>query len=162
MEVGGDEDVPFMYDYQLKGFFKDSIKAMRKVRGSKSAGLKAYKQAVDGLLFVFPRRMPFMTDDGPAHVSGTCERPLRASTPMGERVALASSETVPAGSFIDARLMLLDSSLWPVVDECLQYGCLRGLGQWRNSGKGRFVWKVTDEKAPDGYSKRREYNEQTA
>lgn len=29
--------------------------------------------------------------------------------------------------------------------ECLDYGKLRGLGQWRNSGKGRFVWDLLDE-----------------
>lgn len=28
-----------------------------------------------------------------------------------------------------------------MVRECLDYGVLRGLGQWRNSGKGRFEWE---------------------
>ena len=28
-----------------------------------------------------------------------------------------------------------------LVREWLDYGKLRGLGQWRNSGKGRFEWK---------------------
>lgn len=158
MEVDGDDDVPFIYDYQIKGFFKDSIKALRKVKGSKASAIKAYKQAVDGLIFPFPRKIPFMLEEGPAHVESTCERPLRASTPQGERVALASSETVPAGSHIDVRLMLLDESLWPCVAECLSYGYLRGLGQWRNSGKGRFVWRITDEKAPSGYAKHKDWN----
>lgn len=27
------------------------------------------------------------------------------------------------------------------VREWLDYGMLRGLGQWRNSGKGRFTWE---------------------
>lgn len=161
MEVDGDEDVPFFWDYQMKGFFKDSIKALRKAKGTECSKIKAYRQAVDGLMFIFPRQIPIMADDGPAHVSGTCERPLRANTPMGERVALSSSETVPAGSHIDMRVMLMDDSLWPAVSECLQYGCLRGLGQWRNSGKGRFVWKIIDEKAPTGYAKHLKYNDPT-
>jgi hypothetical protein len=33
----------------------------------------------------------------------------------------------------------------PYVEEWLDYGCLRGLGQWRNSGKGRFFWERIDE-----------------
>lgn len=27
------------------------------------------------------------------------------------------------------------------VREWLDYGALRGFGQWRNSGKGRFTWE---------------------
>jgi hypothetical protein len=38
--------------------------------------------------------------------------------------------------------MLLDESKETVVREWLDYGKLRGLGQWRNSGKGRFSWEV--------------------
>lgn len=142
MTVGDDTDVPFLYDYQLKGFFKDAAKMMKKVRGSESAKVRAYKQAIDGLLFIDQRRIPWMTeDDTPAHVGPTCERPLRASTPMGERVALASSETVPAGSHLEFGIILMDKTLLPMVKECLSYGQLRGLCQWRNSGKGTFTWK---------------------
>lgn len=33
---------------------------------------------------------------------------------------------------------------WPRI-EWLDYGELRGIGQWRNSGKGRFKWHdITD------------------
>ena len=40
----------------------------------------------------------------------------------------------------------LDESLEDVVRECLDYGQLRGLAQWRNSGKGRFAWEeITEE-----------------
>lgn len=28
-----------------------------------------------------------------------------------------------------------------LVRVCLSYGVLRGIGQWRNSGKGRFLWE---------------------
>jgi hypothetical protein len=74
---------------------------------------------------------------------GDCQRPLRASGPQGERVALAHSETVPPGSSIDFEIELLDESKWPVVKEWLDYGKLRGIGQWRNSGKGRFTYKAS-------------------
>lgn len=143
MTVGDDDDVPFVWDYQLKGFFKDAAKMMKKVSGSECAKVRAYKQAIDGLIFVDRRKIPWMAEDGtPAHVGPTCKRPLRASTPMGERVALASSETVPAGSCLEFGIILLDKSLLPMVKECLTYGRLRGLCQWRNSGKGTFTYEI--------------------
>lgn len=142
MTIGEDEDVPFIFDYQLKGFFKDAAKMMKKVRGSECAKVRAYRQAIDGLLFIDQRKVPWLTaDHKPAHVGPTCERPLRASTPMGERIALSSSETVPAGSILEFGIILLDKSLLPMVKECLAYGQLRGLLQWRNSGKGTFTWQ---------------------
>ena len=145
MAVGDDADVPFVYDYQLKGFFKDAAKMLKKVSGSECSKVRAYKQAIDGLIFIDQRKIPWMAEDGtPAHVGPTCERPLRASTPMGERIAISSSETVPAGSHLDFGIILLDKTLLPMVKECLTYGRLRGLCQWRNSGKGTFTWEATD------------------
>ena len=151
MTVGDDEDIPFVWDYQIKGFFKDAAKMMKKVSGSECAKVRAYKQAIDGLIFVDRRKIPWMNEDGtPAHVGPTCERPLRASTPMGERVALASSETVPAGSQLEFGIILLDKSLLPMVKECLTYGRLRGLCQWRNSGKGTFTYEITEQEKEYG------------
>ena len=76
---------------------------------------------------------------------GDCQRPLRASGPSGERVALAHSETVPAGSYIEFTIEMWTDDLEKVVRECLDYGARRGLGQWRNSGKGTFYWEELDE-----------------
>ena len=76
-----------------------------------------------------------------------CERPLRASTPQGERVSIAKSESVPAGSTVEFEVTCLDPSLEGMVRECLDYGQLRGLGQWRNSGKGRYVWEEIKDEA---------------
>lgn len=70
-----------------------------------------------------------------------CERPLRASTPQGERVSIAKSESVPAGSTAEFEIECLDPGLEAMVRECLNYGTKRGLGQWRNSGKGRYEWE---------------------
>lgn len=151
MTVGDDEDVPFVYDYQIKGFFKDAAKMMKKVSGSECAKVRAYKQAIDGLIFVDRRKIPWMSADGtPVHVGPSCERPLRASTPMGERVAIASSETVPAGSQLEFGIVLLDRTLTPMVKECLTYGRLRGLCQWRNSGKGTFTWEAIEPETKYG------------
>lgn len=134
-----DEDgCPCIYDYQIKGFFKDSISALRRCPGSASGKLKAYKKIVDGCLFPSPRMVKLQMPEG-AEV-GRCVRPLRASTPQGERVALAESETVPAGTVLEFDLLMMEPSLVAVVKECLEYGQYRGLGQWRNSGKGRFEY----------------------
>lgn len=34
----------------------------------------------------------------------------------------------------------MDEKDLKLVREWLDYGYYRGLGQWRNSGKGRFLW----------------------
>lgn len=131
---------PILYDYQIKGFFKDSCAVLRKVSGSASSKIKAYKKEIDGLIFVGPRQIPIRFDGA----IGTCQRPLRASTPMGERVALACSEAIPAGATIEFKVVCLCDDLMKAVREWLEYGKLRGLGQWRNSGKGRFHWEILD------------------
>jgi hypothetical protein len=132
------EDVPMFWDYQIKGFFKDAAGMLRKVSGTKSSKIKAYKKFIDGLLFISPRKIP-VSLSGPM---GECQRPLRAQTPLGERIAIAHSETIPAGSSIIITINVLDDSLVPAIMEWLAYGALRGIGQWRNSGKGRFTYEV--------------------
>lgn len=128
---------PILWDYQIKGFFKDSCSALRKVTGTVSSKIKAYKKEIDGLIFVFPREIKLNLNGE----IGICERPLRAQTAQGERVALASSETVPAGSSAKITIRCLSDAHEKAVREWLDYGQLKGLGQWRNSGKGRFSWE---------------------
>ena len=67
---------PIFWDYQIKGFFKDSAGVLRKVTGSKCSKVKAYKKEIDGLLFVYPRKIKMHLPEG-GHVS-SCEQPLRA------------------------------------------------------------------------------------
>lgn len=129
---------PILFDYQIKGFFKDSTAALRKVPGSKASKVKAYKKEIDGLLFVSPRRIPL---DMPAPMT-TCSRPLRAQTAQGERIALSTSEAAPAGTTMELTISALTKDMLELAKECLDYGELRGIGQWRNSGKGRFTYKV--------------------
>lgn len=133
--------IPFLWDYQIKGFFKDSCGMMRKVSGSVSSKMKAYKKEIDGLIFIKERKIPFQFDGE----MGICQRPLRAQTAQGERIALSSSETIPAGAAIEFEIECLVDSDMNAVVEWLDYGKLRGIGQWRNSGKGKFEWKSIDE-----------------
>ena len=136
------KDEPFIYDYQFRGFFKEACKFLKKVDGTKSSKLKAYKQEVDGLIFVMNRQNVI---DLHGMKIGICERPLRASTPQGDRVALSRSESIPAGSTVDFRIRCLVDDDMEIVKEWLDYGALHGTGQWRNSGAGRFTWEKLEE-----------------
>ena len=137
---------PFLWDYQLKGFFKDACLAMMDsdetclstVEGQKRLGLTKYmnKRTIDNQLFIAPRQCVLQLPAG--GVIGQCQRPLRAMTMRGERIALAHSETVPIGTKLSATITLLNARLENFVREALAFGRLKGLGQWRNSGKGRF------------------------
>lgn len=142
---------PVLYDYQVKGFFKDACGMLRRIGGKDektgkkkaanlSGKLTAYKSVIDGLIFVQPRMIPIQ-------VNGEirdCQRPLRAQTMQGERVSLANSEEIPEGSTAEFEVLCLEKDHEAVVQEWLDYGILRGIGQWRNSGKGRFTYEIVD------------------
>ena len=133
-----EDGTPFLWDYQIRGMFKDSCGMLRRVTGTESSKMKNYKKAIDGTIFVNPRRIPIKMNGE----FGNCQRPLRAQTPQGERVALANSETIPVGSSVEFTVVLLNDSDDKYVKEWLEYGKLRGLGQWRNSGAGRFTYEI--------------------
>jgi hypothetical protein len=137
---------PFTWDYQWKGFFKESCSMLRKVPGTKSKDIISYKKVIDGLVFVQPRKVMLELPDG--EELGNCQRPLRASTPKGDRVALSNSETAPAGTKQEFDVLVLKDDLAPAVIEWLEYGALHGFGQWRNSGKGRFEFSADTVDAP--------------
>lgn len=149
---------PCFYDYQIRGFFKDSCGLLSYVRGVDETGKKtkkksgtlsgkttAYKKVIDGNIFVSPRKIPIYFD-GPMTL---CQRPLRASTPMGERIALACSEQIPEGAKIAFDVTCYNDDDVALLAEWMTYGRDHGMGQWRNSGKGRFLvdeFIVTDVK----------------
>jgi hypothetical protein len=63
---------------------------------------------------------------------------------QGERVSLASSEEIPAGAVIEFDITMLEDSLYDAIVEWLDYGRYSGIGQWRNSGRGRFIWELVE------------------
>lgn len=142
-----DEDgYPFLYDYHIKGFFKSACQMLRQTKGTKSSELKSFKKVIDGMIFVFPRRIMFekVTE------IRECQRPLRAQTPMGERVALAISDEINDGAEMEFTVEVFNDIHAKMVCEWLSYGVYSGLCQWRNSGKGRFEvvsLEVTDKEA---------------
>ena len=146
---------PFLYDYQIRGFFKNSAKAMYQVGGDLK--LTAYKTKIDNLIFVEQRRVPIILPEGTT--LGECQRPLRASTAQGERIALANSDEAPAGSMIEFTIKILDSSLLDHVKAWLDYGKMNGMNQWHNSGKGRFIWKEVDKFIPESQVKEKSFED---
>lgn len=135
-----DDGTPFLYDYVIRGFFKSAAGMLRRVSGTKSSKITAYKKIIDGLVFVDQRKIPF-TLSGDMSV---LQRPLRASTPQGERVALAYSDTIPEASTIEFGLTILDDKTitQEVLEEWFTYGRYMGIGQWRSGGWGRFVYEI--------------------
>lgn len=149
---------PCFYDYQIRGFFKDSCGLLSYVRGVDETGKKtkkkagtlsgkttAYKKVIDGNIFVSPRKIPIYFDG----TMTLCQRPLRAATPMGERIALACSEQIPEGAKIAFDVTCYNDDDVALLAEWMTYGRDHGMGQWRNSGKGRFLvdeFIVTDVK----------------
>lgn len=144
MRRQGDEALCIM-DYSLVGFFKGACKALAAENGIKQSDSK-----VGTYVFVEPRVIPIMRDCTPImETDGVLERPLRAQTMQGPRVTLAASEQVKAPWEIEIIVKLLANEgtgkskpvTWEALEGALDYGALKGLGQWRNGGWGRFEWE---------------------
>ena len=113
---------------------------LSRVAGTKSKGLTAFRKCIDGLLFVKPRKIEL-------HLSGpltVLERPLRAQTAQGERIALSRSDAAPVGSWIAFDLYILGVITLPILTEWFDYGALRGLGCWRNASWGSFTYTLSE------------------
>lgn len=163
--IAKDKNRPGIWPYQIRGFFKSGQQAMndmvtdKEERKKKNSGyLATYKRRIDTHVFVKAvtarwtdyklsgsdkQLIEIHIPDGGKIES--CERPLRAQTMQGERVALAKSESVPEGSWIEFDVKLLDPRLEDHLIEWLEFGAYNGIGQWRNSGKGTFVYWMYDE-----------------
>lgn len=132
-----EDGTPFLWDYQVRGFFKSACDALNMINpGTK---LPAYKKKIDKLVFVRERKIPYILPEGGE--MGKLQRPLRGMTAQGERIALASSETVPAESKVTFTIDILQDDLEKRVYDWLDYGRYNGLGQWRNGSYGRFTWR---------------------
>lgn len=150
-----ESDLPFIYDYQVKGFLKDAAKALKKipeVMKHYKDFFRQYKSNIDTLVFVEPRRIPLEIPQGCEITIN--ERPLRAGVRTAEGykeiVALARSEQAPSGTKARFLIGSMNPEFLEPVKLILEYGELRGIGQWRNSGIGRFTHEITKEvgKAP--------------
>jgi len=143
--------IPFIWDYQVKGFFKGAAGALRKTgEDYLTCKVTSHIKLIDLLIFPMPRKLFITIPEGKA--MGICTRPLRGQTAQGERVSLASSETVPEGSYFDVSIHCLAERygkekilVADLIKEWLDYGQFGGFLQWRNSGKGRFTYAKMDD-----------------
>jgi hypothetical protein len=155
---------PFFWDYQIRGFMKDQCGMLSRSEGTLSSSLVAFRKIIDGLVFVRPRKIPLILPEG--GTMGSCHRVIRINSATGERTAITSSETVPAGTELEFEIHYMPlkdkapkapkkdkkgaekeakapaaskADLAAVIREWFEHGEYRGLGQWRNSGKGAFT-----------------------
>ena len=151
-----------MWDYQLRGMFKETMKVMIELGETVNPSLNVWNihGAVDNFLFVNPRRIYLRNADGSniTKAHDFLQRSIRVKTAQGDRVAIARSEKVDPGSWLEfeVRLMVSDkknkkaekvSKIEPEdLKNCLLYGSQRGFGQWRSGGYGRYNWTTLSEK----------------
>jgi len=142
-----------VWDYTWRGFFKECVSQMIELGEVKKLNPWNYKKACDGALYVNPRRVYLFDKNGKLidKPHGTLQRPLRATTLRGDRVALARSEFVEEGSYCEFEVVLFESqsnkdyAAWreltpELIKQCLDMGNYKGSGQWRSGGYGRFTW----------------------
>jgi hypothetical protein len=127
---------PILFDYQVKGFIKEAGRTFNGLDG-----VKALRSKIDSMLFVTPRRINLVIPEGGGITYN--ERPLRAETAQGPRVALARSEELPEGTKFSCTLEVYRGQLtFEIIHGLLTYGAYKGLGQWRNGGYGRFEFTL--------------------
>ncbi len=141
------DGTPIFWAYQIEGFFKGTCGFLRSVPDTKSSKVKAYKKTIDGRIFVSGEKGEGNPTGRKIRINnafpmGLLQRPLRASTAQGERISLACSEEIPAGAWCEFNITMLNDSDEDLVKEWLDFGELNGIGQWRNAGKGRFIWAM--------------------
>lgn len=135
----------YLLTYQVEGFMKAAAEALKR------AGLTrvtAFKKTLNQLVFVsgtnsvkpIERKIEIHR---PAKTAvKTNQRSLKASTPKGDRTALASSEEIAKGATFEMWVFVLDKQVTDFILSLIEYGEFSGIGQWRNAGYGRFRTEV--------------------
>jgi len=145
-----EKGIPILYNYMIKGALKESAKWQNGLNG-----MKALRSKVESTIYVFPRQLPIKTKyekgkDGRV-ILGCLERPLRAETMQGSRVALARSEMIPEGAVIECELKVVKIPRADInkkmLKDLLDFASLKGIGQWRNSGLyGAFNYELKEKR----------------
>ena len=129
-----DDEGIFLFDYQIKGFFKDTGNVMKDI-----IGIKALKSKLENFLYILPRKIRLQE-----LMPEPLERPIRAMTRQGPIVSLIRSDQVPAGTEINFQIELLRHKEvnQKTLQDILARGRRKGLGQFRNGGYGRFKYEL--------------------
>ena len=134
-----------LMSHQIKGFFKEALTALKAQCQVANIGKK-----VDTLISVGPKYIPIKRGGLPLYEEDEMlERPLRAETMRGPRVALQSSEMINPEWSIEFELTLFPSDgtakskalTWDAIETALEYGAFHGLGQWRGADYGHFTFE---------------------
>lgn len=144
----GKKDALLILDYTILGYLKGAIDILKEQNHVKAAAGK-----VDKYIFAAPRKL-YITKGGKPifEEDSVLERPLRAKTAQGDRVALTASELIEDPWEIEVELTLLPNPAakteggskaitWAVIEQALALGRMKGIGQWRNGGYGRFTYE---------------------
>jgi hypothetical protein len=133
---------PALMNYHVMGFFKEAARALN---GKVTGGVRNLRYKVSAYIIVSPRILPLHLPAGA--LVDYFERPLRAETATGSRVAIARSEEVPEATWFEAGLEVIRSEIGEeVLRDLLDYGFSHGFGQWRTSGFfGTFRYELDKE-----------------
>ena len=143
-----DEEGPFLYDYQVKGFIKEAGNVLKDFP---DFDIPQLRDKVDNYVYVRPRRIRLAKVE-----PEPLERPLRAMTMQGPRVSLVRSDKVAAGTVLEFELWVLPFVLrgrkygaggrevftQELLSNLYEFGEFKGLGQWRNGGWGSFTAEI--------------------
>ena len=152
-----DEQGLFIWDYQWRGFLKASLATMIELGlAPKEMNRYNFRKIVDTTVFVKQRRVYFHNKEGNfiEKTDETLQRPLRAQTMKGERIALARSQMLPAGTRCEFDINWMKASgsgnrktiaciTEDILVGALHYGELHGWGQWRGGSYGRFKFEAS-------------------
>lgn len=146
--------LPYLSSHTVKGFLKSAAEAISRTRPVKagkynhsyaasSKYVNTMMLASDVFFFKGDGKREDIKRDGDGNPS-MLSRPLRAKTAQGDRVALASSEVVSAGTRARFVVCVFGGDKAPVtqrdLEDAFEYGVLQGFGSWRGSGSyGRFI-----------------------
>ena len=131
-----------------KGRFKAACAILRLEQDTLSRDLTSFRKIISEGIHVYPRKL-FLHLPAGQEITWL-ERPLRAQTMQGERVALARSECAPVGTTLECEIKIptLAATKRKAVDlaacvrEWLDQSAEVGLGQWRTAGWGRMTYEV--------------------
>lgn len=138
---------PALSNHTWLGFFKEKCGFIKLDNKNTACGkLSNYRKRFDTGAVAFENKFSVLVLPKGEQL-GMCQRPLRAQTQQGERIALASSVTCPIGTRTRFTLFMTSPEYKPVIEETLNMGRFVGTGQWRGSGKrGTFLWEeFTDD-----------------
>lgn len=145
-----EDDKPFKWDYQIKGFFKEACETMIMTDVMKQEELKKvrltkylFKKTIDKMIHIAPRKVFYQIPEGGKITIN--ERPLRKENFKGGKVALARSEELPIGTKLVFEIIVRNPNLEQFIKPWLDEGKFSGFGQWRSASWGRFEWKDVSE-----------------